>query len=53
MKKQYTTPELKVVNVKSFAMISASAGFGDGNTDTMHAKWRDGFDDEEDDLGDE
>ncbi|MCQ2094700.1 MAG: hypothetical protein MJY81_06885 [Bacteroidaceae bacterium] len=51
MKKQYTTPELKVVNVDTSAITCVS--FGDGTTDTMYGKQCDGFDDEEDDLGDE
>ncbi|MDO4824073.1 MAG: hypothetical protein Q4A08_07900 [Bacteroidales bacterium] len=50
MKKQYTTPQLKVVNVNSSAIICASAGFGDGTTDTMHAKEYDDFSDEGDNL---
>ena len=53
MKKQYTTPKLKVVGVNSFAMICASVGFGNGGTDIMYGKGRDGFDDEEDDPWEE
>ena len=53
MKKQYTTPQLKVVGVNSFAMICTSVGFGNGTIDTMYGKGRDGFDDEEDDPWEE
>lgn len=51
MKKQYTTPQLKVVGVNTSAIICVS--FGDGTTDIMYVKQRDGFDEDEDNLWDE
>ena len=53
MKKQYTTPELKVVKVNPSAFICVSASFGDGNTDIMHAKQDNMYFEEEDYLEDE
>ena len=51
MKKQYTTPQLKVVGVNASAMICVS--FGDGTTDTMYGKQRDDFSGDEDNLWEE
>lgn len=48
MKKQYTTPKMKVINAPSADIICTSTGFGDGTTDTMHSKGIYGLDDEDD-----
>lgn len=36
MKKQYTTPEVKIFKVNPSEIICTSAGFGSGSTDVMH-----------------
>ena len=53
MKKQYTTPQLKVVGVNTSAIICASVDFGNGTTDTMYGKQRDDFSGDEDNLWEE
>ena len=51
MKKQYTTPQLKVVGVNASAIICVS--FGNGTTNTMYGKQRDNFSGDEDNLWEE
>lgn len=51
MKKQYTAPKVEVINVDSSEIICTS--FGDGTTDTMHAKDYDIFFEEEGIIWDE
>ena len=53
MKKQYTTPQLKVVGVNASAMICASVDFGNGTIDTMYGKQRNKFSGDEDCLWEE
>ncbi|MCQ2213922.1 MAG: hypothetical protein MJZ36_09810 [Bacteroidaceae bacterium] len=38
MKKQYTAPEIMIIDIDSSDIICASAGFGSGETEDMHAK---------------
>ena len=38
MKKQYTTPEIKVVNIDAIDIICASVDFGMGSTNIMNAR---------------
>lgn len=40
MKKQYTTPEVKIFKLNPSEIVCASAGFGSGGTDVMHTKGR-------------
>lgn len=47
MKKQYTTPEMKVVNLNPTDIICTSVSFGGGSTNSMNS--RDSFFDENDD----
>lgn len=49
MKKIYTTPEIKLINVNPLEIICVSGRFGDGDTDVMHSKQQTGFFDDEDD----
>lgn len=51
MKKQYISPKLKTLKINPSAMICLS--FGDGETDIMYSKQRDGGLDEEDNLWEE
>lgn len=49
MKKRYTVPKMVVVPVKSSDIVCTSpeTGFGDGDTNVMHAKGQCGFFDDE------
>ena len=52
MKKQYTNPKMKVVNVRPSSIICGSPlSFGNGTTDTMYGKQRNGFSDDEEAEG--
>ena len=48
MKKQYTNPKFKAVNVRTSSIICASPlGFGTEKTSVMYGKQRGGFEEEE------
>lgn len=49
-KKTYKKPSSKVLKIDDTSPICASASFGEGTTDIMHAKQRGTVSDEEDDL---
>ena len=49
MKKQYTNPKMKVVNVRPSTIICVS--FGTDTTDIMYGKERNGFSDDEEEGG--
>ena len=52
MKKQYTNPKMKVVNVRPSSIICESPlSFGSGSTGTMYGKERNGFSDDEEEGG--
>lgn len=40
MKKRYTVPMAKVINLNLSEIICTSASFGEGETNTMHANQR-------------
>ena len=52
MKKQYTNPKFKAVNVRPSSIICASQlGFGTEKTSVMYGKERNGFSDDEEEGG--
>lgn len=48
MRKEYTSPEINVVNINPSNRICVSAGFGKGYTPIMHVRRRGRFIDDED-----
>lgn len=52
MKKQYSTPNMTIVNINSSDIICTSLGFGNGETNTMNSRGFGEFLDDEDDIWD-